>query len=102
VISGKPSAAGSFSATARVTSGSQTANTTVAITVTEPSIALNTALNQVLGISTGLAADQVTYLDFIGNQNGTYDVGDFLAWVNKTNAQPMSASVKTRKAPVNP
>ena len=29
----------------------------------------------------GLNADQVTLLDQIGNRNGRYDLGDFLAWI---------------------
>ncbi|MBI4499539.1 MAG: M6 family metalloprotease domain-containing protein [Gemmatimonadetes bacterium] len=103
VIGGTPSAAGSFSATARVTSGAQTADATVAITVTEPTIVLNNALNHLLGISSVLTADEIGYLDFIGNKSGgTYDVGDFLAWVNKTNATPASPPEQGRARRVKP
>ena len=45
---------------------------------------------QILQSSTPLNADQVRYLDYLGNNNGFFDVGDFLAWVKATGA-PLSA-----------
>jgi len=47
-----------------------------------------------------LTADEVRYLDFLGNNNGGFDVGDFLAWVKLTGAPPsplVSQSMPRRK-----
>ncbi len=41
------------------------------------------AVSAVLG-GAALAADQRAYLDLIGNRNGSYDVGDLLAWLRRT------------------
>jgi M6 family metalloprotease-like protein len=88
-ISGIPSKAGSFNATARVTSGSQTQNVTVAITVTAPTLVQASVVAQILGTNTSaLTADELKYLDLLGNNNGSFDVGDFLAWVDATGATP--------------
>lgn len=88
-ISGIPSKTGSFSATARVTSGSQTQDVTVAITVTAPTLVQANVVAQILGTnSSALNADELKYLDLLGNNNGSFDVGDFLAWVNATGATP--------------
>jgi len=46
---------------------------------------------QLLGPTAPLNADQVRYLDFQGNNNGNFDIGDFLAWVKATGA-PLSAA----------
>ncbi|HWP37691.1 MAG TPA: M6 family metalloprotease domain-containing protein [Gemmatimonadales bacterium] len=88
-ISGIPSKTGSFSATARVTSGSQAQDVTVAITVTAPTLVQANVVAQILGTnSSALNADELKYLDLLGNNNGSFDVGDFLAWVNATGATP--------------
>lgn len=86
VVSGIPSTTGSFSATARVTSGSQTADVTVAVTVTAPTLVAADVVSQILGTRAVLTGDQLTYLDLLGNNNGGFDVGDFLAWVDATGA----------------
>jgi hypothetical protein len=86
VISGIPSKTGGFSATARVTSGTQTADVTVPVTVTAPALATADVVSEILGTRFVLTADQLKYLDLLGNNNGGFDVGDFLAWVNATGA----------------
>jgi hypothetical protein len=43
---------------------------------------------QLLGTGTPLNADQLRYLDFQGNNNNGFDVGDFKAWVDATGAEP--------------
>ena len=48
---------------------------------------------QLLGPTSPLNADQIRYLDFLGNNNGSFDVGDFLAWVKATGA-PLSAAAQ--------
>jgi M6 family metalloprotease-like protein len=88
-ISGIPAKTGSFNATARVTSGSQTQDVNVAISVTAPVLQLSAVVAQILGTNTSaLNADELKYLDLLGNNNGSFDVGDFLAWVDATGATP--------------
>jgi M6 family metalloprotease-like protein len=48
-----------------------------------------------LGPTAPLSTAQIQYLDSQGNNNGIFDIGDFLAWVKATGA-PLSAAVLTR------
>ena len=82
------------SATARVTSGSQTADVTVAVTVTAPALVAADVVSQILGTRSVLTADQLKYLDLLGNGNNGFDIGDFLAWANAsgTAASPAVAA----------
>jgi hypothetical protein len=86
VIAGIPSKTGSFSATARVSSGTQTADLAVPVTVTAPTLVAAAVVSQILGSRFVLTVDQLTYLDLLGNNSGGFDVGDFLAWVDATGA----------------
>ena len=65
------------------------ANFSGAVAVTYPQ-----ATNAILGI-TPLTSPQATYLDSQGNNNGIYDLGDYLAYL-KANAIVPSAAVMTR------
>ena len=89
-VTGTPSASGQTTANVRVTSGSQQSDGTVTFTVTEPTLLLANTLNGLLGTGGTLSADDKTYLDLVGNKNNVYDLGDFLAWVERTNAVPPS------------
>jgi len=62
------------------------------MSVTAPSLATADVATQLLGPAAPLNADQVRYLDFLGNSNGVFDIGDFLAWV-KTTGAPLSAAM---------
>ena len=87
VITGFPQQTGDFAFTARVVScGTQTAAFT--LSVTAPTLATSNVTAQLLGPTAPLTADEVRYLDFLGNNNGSFDVGDFLAWVKLTGAPP--------------
>jgi hypothetical protein len=44
------------------------------------------AVRALLG-GTPLPSATSTYLDTIGNQNGVFDVGDYLAWLARTGGQ---------------
>ena len=100
-MTGIPTKTGSFNATARVTSGSQTSDVAVAISVTAPTLTLGTVVAHILGTASGLTADELKYLDLLGNNNGGFDVGDFLAWVDFTGATPaLLADVQAALPPV--
>ncbi len=85
-ISGIPEATGRFVAVARVTSGSQQAEVSVELKVTAPPLATSSVVSQLLGTKSQLNPDELRYLDLLGNRNGSFDVGDFLAWVEATGA----------------
>ena len=61
------------------------ANFTSGVTVT-----VDQAANALMGKGT-LAANQVSFLDQLGNHNGTYDLGDFLAFLRATGVQASPA-----------
>ncbi len=91
-ISGYPHQAGNFTYTATVTSGAQNQNKVFTMSVTAPTLATANVVTQLLGPGTPLSADEVRYLDFVGNNNSVFDIGDFLAWVKATGA-PLSAAM---------
>ena len=53
-----------------------------------------TALNELFRAGS-LTDDQRALLDRDGNHNGSYDLGDFLAWVDRTHIR-LSASMVSR------
>ena len=55
--------------------------------VAQVAVDVTAAANTLLGTAT-LAPEQMTYLDARGNQNGTYDLGDFLAYVKFSGVSP--------------
>ena len=89
-IVGTPTRTGKFKFTLRVRSGSQQALHQDSITVTAPTLTVAAVVQQLLfgGV---LSAPDLRYLDIIGNNNGDFDVGDFLAWVRSTGATPSPA-----------
>ena len=55
--------------------------------VAQVAVDVNAAANTLLG-SGALAPDQIAYLDARGNQNGVYDLGDFLAFAKFSGVTP--------------
>ena len=100
IVSGFPQQTGNFSYTVTVTSGAQSQGKAFTFSVTAPTLATADVTAQLLGPTAPLNADQIRYLDFLGNNNGSFDVGDFLAWVKLTGAPPSppaSQSMPRRK-----
>ncbi len=97
VLSGFPSQTGAFSYQARVASGGQLNTQTYTFSVSAPTLATADVVNQLLTGTSPLTADGLRYLDFLGNNNSGFDIGDFLAWVKATGA-PLSAEVMARLA----
>ncbi|HLZ45307.1 MAG TPA: M6 family metalloprotease domain-containing protein [Gemmatimonadales bacterium] len=91
VISGFPRQGGNFSYTVRVVS-CDTSTKAFSLSVTAPTLTPSDVLSQLLGPTAPLSADQLRYLDIIGNNNGSFDIGDFLAWVKLTNP-PLSPAL---------
>jgi M6 family metalloprotease-like protein len=91
VLSGVPRLSGSFAFTVRVTSGSQSVDQAVSLDVTQPVLQMDDILDQLFGVGTPLTADEVSYLDWLGNRTSLLDVGDYLAWLD-SGAPSMSAA----------
>ena len=71
--------------------------------VTQVAVTVDAAANLLLG--TGfLTPEQTAYLDARGNRNGTYDIGDFLAFVRFTGVSPSPGVMQQllSKAPARP
>jgi M6 family metalloprotease-like protein len=93
VVSGFPHESGNnFTYTATVRSCNTTSRT-FTLSVTVPTLVTADVVAQLLGPTSPLNADQIRYLDFLGNNNGSFDIGDFLAWVKATGA-PLSAAAR--------
>lgn len=92
VVSGFPRQTGNFSYTATVTSGGQSQSRAFTMSVSVPTLATAQVVTHLLGPGSPLTPDQVRYLDFLGNSNSAFDIGDFLAWVKATGA-PLSAAM---------
>lgn len=95
VVSGFPRATGNFTYTVTVTSGAQSQGKTFTFSVTAPTLATANVTAQLLGPTAPLNADEVRYLDFLGNNNGVFDIGDFLAWVKLTGAPLSTITLQT-------
>ena len=67
-----------------MTSGGATGSPTsivVTLELAEP-VALEDAANHLV-LGTGLSALQAAFLDRVGNQDGTFNLGDVLAWMDR-------------------
>jgi hypothetical protein len=94
ILSGYPRQTGNFSYQATVRSCT-TQSQTFALSVSAPTLTTADVVTQLLGPAAPLNADQVRYLDYLGNSNGGFDIGDFLAWVKATGA-PLSAAIMAK------
>jgi hypothetical protein len=90
VLSGIPAETGTFDFQVRVTSASQQEQQAVQLEIAAPVLATADVVDEVLGVSQSLSAEELAYLDLLGNRNAGYDVGDFLAWVESGDA-PLTA-----------
>ncbi len=85
VISGLPTRDSTWNFTVVVTSGGQPPlNLPVRIVVSAPQLAAQSVVDQLLLGGTRLTADEIRYLDILGNNNNGLDVGDVLAWLDDT------------------
>jgi hypothetical protein len=83
---------GTFSFTVTITVSAQSDSKAFTMSVTAPTLATNDVLLQLFGSGSPLNVDEQRYLDFLGNNNNGFDIGDFLAWVKATGA-PLSPAV---------
>jgi hypothetical protein len=98
VVSGFPRQSGNFTYTATVVS-CDTKSRTFTLQVSIPTLATADVTAQLFGPTSPLTADQIRYLDFLGNSNGSFDIGDFLAWVKVTGAPSGAAALQRKGGP---
>jgi hypothetical protein len=51
------------------------------VALARPDLDADDVADQLLGVRSSLGASELEYLDAIGNGNGSFDVGDFRAWL---------------------
>ncbi len=81
VVSGAPEEDGFFAMVLQAASGAIVQENTVNLTITRPSLPLDDVVNHLLSPVQTLNADELRFLDIIGNDNGRFDVGDFRAYL---------------------
>jgi M6 family metalloprotease-like protein len=89
-ITGIPAESGSFTFTVTVVSGTSFGARTFTLEVAKPQLAEAAVMDQLLGGPSTLTADQLRFLDLLGNKNGRLDVGDARAWLQDANVIPAS------------
>ncbi len=94
VLSGVPEASGTFTFTVRVDAGGRQGFQGFTLTINQPQVSITNAADHLL------AGDQLDltvqrFLDFQGNHNGRYDVGDFRAYLRAQGLLP--PTLVTRK-----
>ncbi len=95
VFTGTPTKDSTYTFTVRAISGVQQLDLPLRLAVTAPLVTVANVVAQLLGSGTPLSPAEVRYLDLLGNNSGTLDVGDVLAWFDKTGAV-VSAEVMQR------
>jgi hypothetical protein len=81
VLSGAPTVSGAFTFSVRVTAGTQFGFARFTLAVKRPALALQDAVDVLLGVSGALTEAEQRFLDLQGNQNDRYDIGDLRAWL---------------------
>jgi len=84
VLLGTPTQDSTWTFTVRALSGAQLLDLTLTMTVTAPTLALTSVVSQLVSGGSHLSAAEIRYLDLVGNNNNQFDVGDFVAWLDRT------------------
>ncbi|MGD2216940.1 MAG: M6 family metalloprotease domain-containing protein [Gemmatimonadales bacterium] len=92
-ISGVPEEEGTFQIEYEAVSGALSTADTVTIVVARPSLLLDNVVHHLLSPVQVLSEDEERYLDIIGNKNGTFDIGDFRAYLQYTGLVPAGLAV---------
>jgi hypothetical protein len=82
-ISGAAEEEGDFNIVFQAVSGALSSEDTVTIIITRPDLLQVDVVNHLLSPVSVLTADEENYLDIIGNQNGSFDIGDFRAYLQE-------------------
>ena len=93
VLSGVPEASGTFTFTVRADAGGRQGFQAFTLTVNQPDVSITAAANHLLA-GDQLDAALQRFLDFQGNHNGRYDVGDFRAYLRAQGRLPATMSAR--------
>ena len=80
-LSNFPTEAGMFQFRVRAEAATRLGEKDYSITVTQPTLVVGNVADQLLGVAGVLTAEELRFLDLQGNGNGTFDVGDFRAFL---------------------
>jgi len=83
-VTGIPAAAGGYRFTAQASTGAEVISREFTIQIGKPALAQQAVMDHLLGAGSPLTADQLRFLDLLGNGNGRLDVGDVRAWLLDT------------------
>ncbi|HWA16871.1 MAG TPA: M6 family metalloprotease domain-containing protein [Gemmatimonadales bacterium] len=86
LLAGTPTASGTYNFTVQAASGGNSSTLAATLNVTQPSLVSGDVVAHIINGNGTLSANDLAYLDLLGNKNGSFDVGDFLAWVRATGA----------------
>ncbi len=89
---GVPEETGTFPVSMRVTSGNLAATRDFQLEIGAPALDVGRLVDQLLEGAELLTADEVRYLDLLGNRNDSFDVGDLLAWLDAGNGPGAEAT----------
>lgn len=78
---GVPAETGTFNVAATVRSDLQVLDVDITVTIVAPVLVSANVVRALLVTSSLLSLDERRFLDLLGNTNGSFDIGDFLAWV---------------------
>jgi hypothetical protein len=99
-LTGSPMDLGTFPVGVEVVdSNGLSASATVALAVAPPSIPIAELASTFLLGGPPLSTIEIAFLDRQGNGNGTYDLGDFRAWVLANPSLPLSAELRALAGP---
>ena len=82
---GVPEETGAFDVSIVATSSNLNATLDLQLQVNAPSIEVDRLVDQLIDGGQLLTADEVRYMDLLGNRSGGFDLGDFLAWLDAGN-----------------
>ena len=58
-----------------------------------PTLAFDSVVAHLMGTAPSLTPDDLRFLDLLGNRNGRFDLGDFVAWLDATGLAARGAAV---------
>ena len=93
VLSGASTDTGSYTFRAAVTSGATTDRRAFTVHVTEPPLQIQQVLALGFQGPAGIGDDVRRYLDFQGNRNGAFDIGDVLRWLERKGFVPAATAL---------
>jgi len=97
VVSGIATRAGRYTLTVRLEVDAGEALRGYTLDITEPTLAFETVVAHLFGTGSPLTTDELRYLDLVGNRNGQFDVGDFIAWLDASGGHGVRTAPRPRR-----